>query len=275
MFLAVPKDGKWNLDGTDGDYINQLFVQANARRYYVTMQDNFYVFGVGAGSTAVHQAAIRLSSHWSGLATFGDLHEEVLRRSTALQRTGNNGATELFVSAAQVQLPVWMSWTENAGVNADVCAYWKAANDADEECFSNRWADEIYFPGKVVKTSQVNEEKIAQVRVTNGFSGEPELARIRAVWEYLHLACRHRGFGTKHLRNRIVPKEYGFTYHTMTCDGFVRCWYEYVPQKVKVSGEVAPVVVCMHGRGGTAETFISLSGMSRVAEERSFIALFP
>lgn len=159
MFLAVPKDGKWNLDGTDGDYINQLFVQANARRYYVTMQDNFYVFGVGAGSTAVHQAAIRLSSHWSGLATFGDLHEEVLQRSTALQRTGNNGATELFVSAAQVQLPVWMSWTENAGVNADVCAYWKAANDADEECFSNRWADEIYFPGKVVKTSQVNEEK--------------------------------------------------------------------------------------------------------------------
>ena len=275
LFLAVPKDGKWNLDGTDGDYINQLFVQANARRYYVTMQDNFYVFGVGAGSTAVHQAAIRLSSHWSGLATFGDLHEEVLQRSTAPQRTGNNGATELFVSAAQVQLPVWMSWTENAGVNADVCAYWKAANDADEECFSNRWADEIYFPGRVVKTSQVNEEKIAQVRVTNGFSGEPELARIRAVWEYLHLACRHRGFGTKHLRTRIDPKEYGFTYHTMTCDGFVRCWYEYVPQKVKDSGEAAPVVVCMHGRGGTAETFISLSGMSRVAEERSFIVLFP
>lgn len=275
LFLAVPEDGKWDMDGDDGDYINQVFLQANSRKYYVTMQDNFYLFGVGAGASVAQQAAIRLSSNWSGLATFGDLHEQVLGNKEAAGHTEKIEATELFVSAERVQLPVWMSWTENSGVNRAVGAYWKAANDTGEECFSNRWADEIYFPSKIVKSSQINEEKIAQVRITNGFSGNLSLERIHGVWEYLRLACRHRGFGTKQLRYRIDPEEYGFTYHTMTCDGFLRCWYEYVPQKVKEKGKAAPVVVCMHGRGGTAETFISLSGMSRVAEERDFIVLFP
>lgn len=31
----------------------------------------------------------------------------------------------------------------------------------------------------------------------------------------------------------------------------------------------------MHGRGGSAESFIDLSGLNRVAEERGFIAVFP
>lgn len=275
LFLAVPEDGKWNLDGTDGDYINQVYLQAYARRNYVTIQDNFYLFGIGDGATAAQQAAVKLSSNWSGLGTFGDLHGEVLGNKTATRYRIHADLTELFVSEERVPLPVWMSWTENIGANAEVCDYWKAINDAEEEHFSNAWADEIYFPGKVVKTSQINEEKIAQVRVTNGFSGEPELERIRAVWDYLKLACRHRGCGVRQLRYRMDPEEYGFTYHTMTWGGFTRCWYEYVPQKVMNSGEAVPVVVCMHGRGGSADTFISLSGMNRVAEERGFIVLFP
>lgn len=31
----------------------------------------------------------------------------------------------------------------------------------------------------------------------------------------------------------------------------------------------------MHGRGGSAETFFDMSGMSLVAEARHFIAVFP
>jgi len=34
-------------------------------------------------------------------------------------------------------------------------------------------------------------------------------------------------------------------------------------------------VICSHGRGGSAETFMDLSGLNRVAEERGFIAVFP
>ena len=36
-----------------------------------------------------------------------------------------------------------------------------------------------------------------------------------------------------------------------------------------------PLVVCMHGRGGTAETFFDISCLHVVAEARNFIAVFP
>ena len=275
LFLAVPENGKWNLDGSDADYFNQVYLQVNSRRSYVTMQDNIYAFGVGAGATVAQQAVMKMSTEWSGLATFGDLDERALRNVTVTQTAENTGKTELYISGAKVQVPVWMSWTENTGANAAVCGYWKTMNSVDLERFSSRWADEIYFPGKVIKKSQINEEKISQVRVTNGFVGGPDLQRLEAVWDYLGLACRHRGFGVKQLRYRIDPEAYGFTYHTMEFGGFTRCWYEYVPQKVQESGAKVPLVLCMHGRGGTAESFISLSGMSRVAEERDFIVVFP
>jgi predicted esterase len=77
------------------------------------------------------------------------------------------------------------------------------------------------------------------------------------------------------LRNRIDPEAYGFTFHTMEVQGYTRIWYEYVPESVVSSGKPVPLVLCMHGRGGSAESFLSLSGASRVAEERNFIIAFP
>lgn len=275
LFLAVPDGGRWELDGTDADYFNKVYLQVNSRRSYVTMQDNIYAFGIGTGATIAQQAVMKMSTEWSGLATFGDLESQALLNAAATTTVENTGKTELFISAAKAQVPVWMSWTENTGVNQQVCAYWKTMNEADSERFSNAWADEIYFPGKLVRKSQINEEHIAQIRITNGFTGEPNAEKINAVWDYLGLACRHRGFGVKQLRYRIDPEKYGFTFHTMEIQGFQRCWYEYVPKKVRENGKAVPLVLCMHGRGGTAESFISLSGMSRVAEERNFVVVFP
>ncbi len=275
LHILLPENGLWNLDGSDADYMNRVYVQINSRSSYITMQDNIYAVGIGNGAAVAQQAVMKMSSEWSGLATFGDLDERALLNTGVTHGGENTGKTELTISAAKVQVPVWMAWTKNSGANAKVCDYWKTMNDADSEVFSNRWADEIYFPGRVIKKSQINEEKISQVRVTNGFSGDVTESFFGAVWDYIGLACRHRGFGTKMLRYRMEPESYGFTYHTMELDGFTRCWYEYVPEKVKKSGKPAPLVVCMHGRGGTAETFISLSGMSRVAEERNFIVVFP
>lgn len=275
VHILVPENDTWNLNGDDAEYMNKVYLQINSRRSYVTMQDNIYAFGFGAGATVAQQAVMKMSSEWSGLATFGDLHESAMLNAAATRERENTGDTELVISAAKVQVPVWMSWSANTGANEQVCRYWMAMNDVDPEPYASQWADEIYFPSKVVKKSQINEEKISQVRVTNSFSGMPDLDRLNAVWQYIGAACRHRGFGVKMLRYRIDPAAYGFTYHTIEHGGFTHCWYEYVPERVRAGGKPAPLVVCMHGRGGTAETFISLSGMSRVAEERDFIVVFP
>ena len=277
LFLHVmeAENGAWDFGGKDADYMNKVYVKIQSRAGYVTMQDNIYAVGLGGGAVIAQQAVMKMSSEWAGLATFGEMNGQALLNADVVQGKETTGKTELAINAVKTQVPVWMSWKENTGCNSDVCRYWMKQNDAAAEKFANEWADEIYFPSTVSKKSQVNEEKIAQVRVTNGFAGEPDAALVDAVWSFLGKACRHRGFGRKMLRNRIDPEEYGFTLHTLELDGFTRLWYEYVPESVKGSDAEVPLVVCMHGRGGSAESFLSLSGMSRVAEERDFIVVFP
>lgn len=275
LHILAPKAGGWNTDGSDADYMNKVYVQIQSRRYYVTIQDNIYAAGVGRGAVIAQQAVMKSTSEWSGLATFGEMDGSALLNADAAGGGQSTGATELSVSGEKAQLPVWMSWRENTGHNAAVCAYWMAENDSDPERYSNEYADEIYFPKTVNKKSSVNEEKIAQVRVTNGYSGELTAERFEAVWAYVSKACRHRCFGAKAMRNFADPIEYGAELHTLEHDGFTRIWYEYVPDSVKESNAPVPLVVCMHGRGGSAETFMDMSGMNRVAEERGFIVIFP
>ncbi len=277
LFLHIleAENGKYRLDGTDAAYMNRVYVQIQSRQFYVTMQDNIYAVGVGSGAAVAQQAAMEMASEWSGLATFGEMLPDVLQSSGRLHAGENTGKTELLVSGAKAQLPVWMAWSKNTGDNAKVCNYWKGQNDADGEVFSNRWANEIWFPSRICKKSQINDEKIAQVRVTNGYTGTLTEEFFTAVWEYISQARRHRCFGQKALRIYEDPAAYGAELHTMELGGFTHRWYEYVPESVRQSGKPVPLVVCMHGRGGSAETFMDLSGMNRVAEERDFIVVFP
>ncbi len=275
LHILIPENGAWDLGGADADYMNKVYMQIQSRQAYVTMQDNIYALGLGDGAIIAQQAVMKMSSEWSGLASFGELDENAMLNAEALQGAQNTGKTELSINAAKVQVPVWMGWEKNCGDNAAVCAYWKKQNDADGERFANALADEIYFPSAVCRSSQINEEKISQVRVTNGYDGSMNRKLADAVWAFLSKACRHRGYGHKMLRNRIDPDAYGFEKRCLEHDGFTRLWYEYVPESVRQSGKPAPLVLCMHGRGGTADSFLSLSGMSRVAEERNFIAVFP
>ena len=266
---------KWNYDGTDADYMNKVYVQIQARKYYVTMQDNIYAFGIGTGAVIAQQAAMKMTSEWSGMATFGDMNESAMLNASAVQKSENMGKVELSISAAKAQLPVWMFWTKNTGDNEKVCQYWKIQNETAEENFSNGTADEIYFPTTVCKNSQINEEKISQVRVTNGYTGNLTEELFDQVWEFVKRARRHRCYGTKALRYFKDPEEYGAVLHTIQLEDYTRLWYEYVPKRVAEGGKPVPLVVNMHGRGGSAESFMDMSQMNCVAEDRDFIVLFP
>ncbi len=275
LHILEPQNGKYRLDGTDSAYMNRVYVEIQSRRFYITMQDNIYAAGIAGGAAVAQQAAMEMASEWSGLATFGEMAPEVLQSANRLHTGENTGKTELIVSGTKAQLPVWMAWGMNTGDNAAVCGYWKGQNHSDDEAFSNQWANEIYFPGRVCKKSQVNEENIAQVRVSNGYTGNLSEEFFTAVWKYLSLARRHRCFSQKALRSYMDPDAYGAKLHTIKLDGFTRRWYEYVPECADGSTAPVPLVVCMHGRGGSAESFIDLSGMTRVAQERGFIVVFP
>jgi predicted esterase len=121
--------------------------------------------------------------------------------------------------------------------------------------------------------NELNEEYIAQVRLK--ISTERFSAKIlEDAWQYIGLARRHRGQGHKRLRYYKDPIALGAVRKTMVVDGMTRNWYEYVPAEC-TPDKKWPLVVVMHGRGGSAETFFDMSGMSVVAEARRFIAVFP
>lgn len=273
FFLEPIKE--WNFDGTDADYMNKVYVQIQSRKYYVTMQDNIYALGFGKGAVIAQQATMKMTSEWAGLATFGNLDKEALLNADIIQVDEDMGKTELTISASKVQLPVWMLWEQESDVNRQVCQYWKKQNDVTNEIFYDKMADEIYFPSTICKKSSINEEKIAQVRITKHYDGILTEELFMNVWKFIGKARRHRCHGTKVLRWYKNPLEYGAEVHKIQLAGFTRIWYEYVPEKVKKIGKPSPLVINMHGRGGSAETFMDMSQMNCVAEERDFIVLFP
>ena len=73
LHVLVPENGAWQLDGTDADYLNKVYMAIQSRRGYVTMQDNIYACGFGDGASVAHTACAKMASEWSGLFTFGDL----------------------------------------------------------------------------------------------------------------------------------------------------------------------------------------------------------
>ena len=158
LHILEPADGKYRLDGIDAAYMNRVYVEIQSRKFYVTMQDNIYAVGIGGGAAVAQQATMEMAAEWSGLATFGEMAPEVLHSTQRVHSGESTGRTELVVSGAKAQLPVWMAWEANAGANAEVCDYWKGQNDADSEAFSNRWADEIYFPSRVCRSEEHTSE---------------------------------------------------------------------------------------------------------------------
>ncbi|MCI6885903.1 MAG: hypothetical protein MR868_01435 [Lachnospiraceae bacterium] len=274
IFLMEKEGSAWKTDGTDADFMNAVYVKIQARDYYVTMQDNIYALGIGDGAGIAQTAASRMSGDWSGLMSIGDLDAGFVQEGLPGMKEREQGNLELQVSAQKSQLPVWMVFSSMEGAqNKAVTEYWKEQNQVLDSVFSGEGADYIWMPTPVRMTDETNDEKVAQVRVTTGRSDAvPEM--IETMWNYIGSLRRHRGQGSKNLRYFKDPAAYGAALHTIEVDGMSRIWYEYVPDSC-TPDKTWPVVVTMHGRGGTAETFFDITGLANVAQQRRFIAVFP
>lgn len=270
LHLASAPEG-WSL--ADGDYINAIYVAIQARDYYITMQDNIYACGIGDGSAAVQAAAVKMASDWSGMITLGDLTANILSLSMETHGEMDQGNLELKVQGSKAQLPVWMQVSADTPENRAAVEYWKGQNKVVGAPLHDRNSDYIWMPTPVRIHSEINEEYIAQVRLTVK-PGAFSVDSLEQAWAYIGMARRHRGQGIKRLRYFKSPEACGAVRKTAEVNGMVRTWYEYVPEGCTPDKQW-PLVVCMHGRGGTAETFFDISCLHVVAEARKFIAVFP
>ena len=271
VHLMYPENGSWT--AADADYINAVYKGVQARDYYITMQDNLYLLGIGDAAYPAQLAAKKMASDWSGLITIGDLTGDITAGSAASHGAEDQGVLELKVEGGQAQLPVWMTVSADTPANRNAVDYWKAQNKVTGEVLSGGGADYIWAPTPVRIHSEINEEYISQVRLA--VTDAPfAVEQLEKAWAYAGQARRHRGQGRKRLRYYKDPIACGAVRRNLDVDGMTRTWYEYVPAGC-TPDKTWPVVVCMHGRGGSAETFFDLSSMHVVAEARNFIALFP
>lgn len=279
LLIAIlePVDGHWDAAGADAAFMNAAYKKLQSREYYVVMQDCIYAMGFGDGADVAQEAARTMTSEWSGLATFGTLGETLFQSNVAPEEAdAGTQSEEMYISGKRAQLPVWMLFDQETAASARVTAYWNRENRVQPQPVYDAAGTRIYIPVPVKDTWKVNDDNIAQTRITTGFAmSNLSFDLLSRVWEYVGAARRHRGYGDKVLRYFRNPLEHGATYHTMVVDGMYREWYEYVPQRVAQSKQPVPLVCVFHGRGGNGETFFDITDMSLVAEERGFIAVFP
>jgi len=274
--LPEPKTAGWQYDGADADFMNAAYKKVQSREYYVVMQDCIYAMGFGDGTVIALQAVMKLASEWSGAAIFGQPSQEVFAAGEASDELGIGvQSEELFISGQHAQLPIWFFPDCETETLQKITAYWRRENQDQEKPLFDEWGTQIFLPVPVRDTSKINDDNIAQVRISIGLTNKLPLAEcVEYSWKYIGAARRHRSYGGKILRYYRDPLLHGAVYHTMKVDGMQREWYEYVPSCCRSSAAV-PLVVVFHGRGGNAETFFDITDMSLEAEERGFIAVFP
>ncbi|MQX38538.1 alpha/beta hydrolase family esterase [Roseospira navarrensis] len=67
----------------------------------------------------------------------------------------------------------------------------------------------------------------------------------------------------------------GPTVHTLLHDGLTRRYLLHVPARVRTGAEPVPLVVVLHGGGGTAESAVRMTGFSRLATREGFLVAYP
>lgn len=66
----------------------------------------------------------------------------------------------------------------------------------------------------------------------------------------------------------------GFTSHTLYHEGRQRQFLAYRPPLLKV-GQPAPLLVALHGGGGTPENILEVSGFNQLADRHGFVVVYP
>lgn len=89
---------------------------------------------------------------------------------------------------------------------------------------------------------------------------------MRRFVVFLMLVC----FGAAHAQN---PAAALLEEYSLTVDGIERTYAVYVPEVP--ADDPLPVLVALHGRHGSGAVMARMSGLSAVAEEEGFIAVYP
>jgi hypothetical protein len=274
MLFIAEADESWKTLTEDGNYLNAVLSETRKRTYFLSYTPNYYLVGYGDAASLAHQWAMKKPSKWAGLVTYGELHIT----DQFMIEVENKPSDLPYIPMGELPLPVWCFMSSFNEQALNVVDYWKRANNSYPFPYSNQYARYVYFPSRVYRYSEMNDQNIARVLLTikeNRLDNDFEL--METVWgDFLNTTRRYIGIANGDLRAYIDPEKMGYVKKHVTVDGYRREWYEYVPKSVKAAPDrIVPLVVAMHRRSGVNRELVGRSGWSQVAEDRDFIVVFP
>ena len=260
-------EGAWDI-GQAGVWGKNVIACVSARKRYVGCASAVYLLGVGDGAAAACRIAAVCTEAIAGMVCVGggvpDGADEKIPEDTGA-KTGD--------ADAGLPLPVWLWAPPGSGWLERTTAFWRQHNGVSAVTSVQAGGNLIYRLPCGTRISPNEETEASQVRVTASLE-KPAARDLERMWDFLASVRRHKGPGHPCLRFYHAPERCNAVSRFMEHAGVRRRWLEYIPS-TPVPEAGYPLVVVLHGRGGTAESFFDASRMWMVAEERGFIALFP
>ena len=236
LFAMEPVDQTWGTPEEEAAYIEAAYQKLVAGTYYLPF-GAFYLAGYGVGGTALQKYAMT-NAITVASAVFVDASDIEETYLTDLAGQNYNRAE---VNMAEVPAPVWLIGEGMA--DSAVTAYWKTANEAEEEgteyalgstCYAQKadTGNPFTYCGNVANTVVLDGEVDIM---------DPEVTA--AFYEFLRQTTRYGGnAGGNVVAARPDYDALGVEIKEMECDGYSRMYMVYIPEALRGSEEALPML---------------------------------
>ena len=294
VFFLEPKDGVWHTDEPygkpDGDvaYVNAAALAASERFLFCVHESKLYLTGCREGGVIAQMEALWNPALFAGIATVGGsaVQEDYLHTACADFCTNLDGFEDPQhrenIRKGQIAMPAWVIDDPDAEPDAGtaILEHWCTAcgtepqprqvNPDQVEYF--RTAEPPYAPNQEKEAFRVCYSSIP------GSSADCANPLLRRIWkDFLYRQRRWMSSPGGDLRvTRDPVRDLGMEYHYEEIDGWMREWYVYVPEAVRMHPEKkVPLVFAMHGYTCSGEIYAGNSEWYKVADCYGFIVLHP
>lgn len=294
VFFLEPENGIWNVNEPygipDGDvaYVNAAAQTAAERYLFCVHESKFYLMGCKEGGVIANMEAAWNPAFFAGIVTVGGsaVLPDFLKAAGedfALNLDGyEDPAHRKNIYKANIPMPAWIidDPGTDTGTGTAILSYWKTANQTEETPRMLRPDVHEYYRTLEVPYAPNQEKEAFRVCYSciTGASEQFAKPMLRRIWkDFLYHQRRWMSGPGGDLRiTRDPVDDLNMEYHYEEFDGWMREWYVYIPNQVKMNpNKKVPLVLAMHGYTCNGEIYSGNSEWFKVAEQYGFIVVHP
>ena len=293
VFFLEPEQGVWHTDETygakDGDvaYVEAAAAVAAQRFLFCVHESKLYLTGCREGGVIANMAAAWNPAIYAGIATVGGsaVSPDYLAAARADFCTNLDGFVDEAhthgIRKGDIPMPAWViDDPEVETGEGTVLVHWKTVTGVDPVPRKVNPDQDEYIRAAELPYAVNQDKEACRVchSVIPGASDHDAHCLLRRIWkDFLYRQRRWMSGPGGDLRvTRDPVRDIGMEYHYEEIGGWMREWYVYVPESVRLHPEQrAPLVLAMHGYTCSGEIYAGNSGWHQVADKYRLIVVHP